>query len=160
MGKINYGRVVLGGIVGGLVAGFLDWFLNGVLMGKHWDNAARALNRPTAFSGEVFFIWLFLGYAIGGILLVWLYAAIRPRFGAGMRTAIYAGLFVWALAGALPNITSAVTGIFSLRVMLYATGGGIVELIVGALIGAALYKEAETDSAQYLVPGSAPQATH
>jgi hypothetical protein len=26
MGKINYGRVILGGIVGGIVAGFLDWF--------------------------------------------------------------------------------------------------------------------------------------
>jgi hypothetical protein len=26
MGKINYGRVILGGIVGGIVAASLDWF--------------------------------------------------------------------------------------------------------------------------------------
>ena len=34
MGKINYGRVILGGIVGGIVAGTLDWFFNGVLLGQ------------------------------------------------------------------------------------------------------------------------------
>jgi hypothetical protein len=33
---------------------------------------------------------------IVGILLVWIYAAIRPRFGPGMRTATKAGLVVWA----------------------------------------------------------------
>ena len=30
-----------------------------------------------------------------GLLLVWLYAAIRPRFGPGPRTATYAALVVW-----------------------------------------------------------------
>ncbi|HSE60477.1 MAG TPA: hypothetical protein VLA99_17380 [Nitrospiraceae bacterium] len=28
---------------------------------------------------------------------LWLYAAIRPRFGAGPKTALYAGLGVWVL---------------------------------------------------------------
>ena len=48
MGKINYGRVILGGIVGGIISGFLDWFLNGVLMGKLWKDAMKSLNRPNA----------------------------------------------------------------------------------------------------------------
>jgi hypothetical protein len=142
MGKINYGRVILGGIVGGIIAGFIDWFLNGVLMGQLWEDAMKSLNRPNAFSGAFLFC-LFLTYSIGGILLVWVYAAIRPRFGAGVRTAVYAGLVAWAFAGLLPNMMNAVTGLYSPRLMLYSTLGMIVELVVGAIAGAALYKEAE-----------------
>jgi hypothetical protein len=154
MGKINYGRVVLGGIVGGIVAGFLDWFLNGVLMGQHWANAVKSLNRPNAFSGT-FLVCLFLVYSIGGILIVWMYAAIRPRFGGGVRTAVYAGLVAWALASLLPGTMDAVEGLYSPRLMLYAIGAGIVEIVAGAIIGAALYKEEAT--AAY--PVAAPQAT-
>ena len=33
-----------------------------------------------------------------GIAAVWLYAAIRPRYGAGPRTAVIAGLAVWVMA--------------------------------------------------------------
>jgi len=142
MGKINYGRVILGGIVGGIIAGFIDWFLNGVLMGQLWEDAMKSLNRPNAFSGAFLFC-LFLTYSIGGILLVWVYAAIRPRFGAGVRTAVYAGLVVWAFSGLLPNMMNAVTGLYGPRLMLYSTLGMIVELVVGAIAGAALYKEAE-----------------
>jgi hypothetical protein len=140
MGKINYGRVILGGIAGGLIAGFLDWFLNGVLMGELWTDAMKSLNRPNAFSGA-FLPLLFLVYCVGGILLVWVYAAIRPRFGAGVRTAVYTGLVIWALGDLLPNIMSAVQGMFTPRLMFYTTLAGMVELVAGAIVGAALYKE-------------------
>ena len=69
MGKINYGRVILGGIVGGLVAGFLDWFFNGVLMSQLWADAAKTLNLN--LNGPAFFFMLFLVFILGGILMVW-----------------------------------------------------------------------------------------
>jgi hypothetical protein len=141
VGKINYSRVILGGIVGGLIAGFLNWFLNGVLMGQLWEDAMKSLNRPNAFSGA-FLVCLFLAFSIGGILVVWVYPAIRPRFGPGVRTAVYAGLVVWAIAS-LPNMMHAVTGLYSPRLMLYSTLAGIVQTVVGTIAGAALYKEAE-----------------
>lgn len=156
MGKINLGRVVLGGIVGGFVAGFLDWILNGVLMGQRWADAMKSLNRPTAFTGT-FLVSLFLVFCIGGIVLVWLYAAIRPRFGAGMRTAVYAALTVWSF-GALTNVIDAVTGLYGRRLMLYTTFAYLVELIVGALIGCSLYKEAESTAADYPATAQTRQA--
>ena len=86
MGKINYGRVILGGIVWGIVAGFLDWFLNGVLVGQHWGQRHRRRSTGrTPTPEERFLFWLFLLYSVGGIVLVWVYAAIRPRFGGGVR---------------------------------------------------------------------------
>ena len=108
-------------------------------MGKLWEDGMKSLNRPDAFSGAFLFC-LFLVFGIGGILLVWVYAAIRPRYGAGVRTAVCAGLVVWAFA-VLPNMMNAVTGLYSRRLMLYSTLAGIVEIVVGAIVGAALYKE-------------------
>jgi hypothetical protein len=155
MGKINYGRVILGGIVSGIVATLLDWFSNAVLLGHLWDDAMKSLNRPTAFSGTFLggFIVLEL---VGGILAVWTYAAIRPRFGAGMRTATYAGLLIWALAGVLPTTMNVLTTTMGRRLGLYTTLLGLVSSVVATVAGAALDKEAESTAAY---PAAAPQAT-
>ena len=78
-----------------------------------------------------------------GIVAVWIYAAIRPRFGAGPRTAIYAGLAVWVVGALLPNLSfMCFGGLFSRHLTLYTTLGALVELVAGTVAGAALYKEA------------------
>lgn len=142
MGNINYGRLILGGIVAGIVGGFFNWFLNGVLMGQRWADAMKSLNRPDAYSGA-FLLCLFLAFGVGGILLVWVYAAIRPRFGAGVRTAVYAGLVVWGLTSPLRNAMQVVTGLFGAGLMLYATVADLVGILAASIAGCALYKEAE-----------------
>jgi hypothetical protein len=159
MGKINYGRVILGGIVGGIVAGTLDWLVNGVWLGQRWADNMTFLHHPDAFSAPAFLFYVYLIVIAGVILSVWMYAAIRPRFGAGVRTAVYAGLVTWALSILLPNVwLGYVTGIFGRRVTLYSTLGGLVEAVVGTIVGAWLYKEAESTPAGYPVAAEARQA--
>ena len=53
MGKINYGRVILGGIVGGIVEGTLDWLVNGVWLGQLWADNVKFLHHPDAFSRQL-----------------------------------------------------------------------------------------------------------
>jgi hypothetical protein len=155
MGKINYGRVVLGGIVAGIVAMLLDWFSNAILLGQLWANTMKALNRPILLSGPVAF-GLFLVEIVGGIAAVWTYAAIRPRFGAGVRTAAYAGLLSWVFV-CLPSTANVLQGIFGLHFWLYSTLlASLVSSLISTIIGAALYKEAES-TATY--PAATPQAT-
>jgi uncharacterized membrane protein len=146
MGKINYGRVILGGIVGGIVGATLDWFLNGVLLGQLWIDTARALNHPDAFSTApvAVLVGLFLLFVVGAVLMIWLYAAVRPRLGGGVRTAVYVGLVAWTFAKLLPNTFWVLAGIFGRRIMFYDTLAGIVEIVAGTVVGAALYKEAES----------------
>ena len=77
-----------------------------------------------------------------GIVLIWIYAAIRPRFGAGVKTAICAGVAVWFVGTLLPNLGFMwVTGLFSRQLTAYTTAGALVEIVVAAIAGAALYKE-------------------
>ena len=44
----------------------------------------------------------------------------------------------------LSNWSWALTGFFSRRLLFYNMLAGMVELVVGAIVGAALYKEAES----------------
>jgi hypothetical protein len=154
MGKINYGRVVLGGIVAGIVATILDWFSNTVLLGQLWAAEAKSINRTISISGPVAF-GLILVEFVGGIAAVWTYAAIRPRLGAGGRTAAYAGLISWIFVS-LPVTANALQGILSPRAWFYSTLLGLVSSIVSTVAGAALYKEEATVA----YPAAAPQATH
>jgi hypothetical protein len=140
MGKINIGRVILGGIVAGIVSDALGYLVDGVLLQQRWSDGLGVLARPDFTSTQI--LWFNLLGLATGIVLIWIYAAIRPRFGAGPVTAIYAGLAVWLLAILIPNVGfMVVAGLFSKHLALYTTSGALIETLAGALAGAALYKE-------------------
>jgi hypothetical protein len=59
-----------------------------------------------------------------------------------VKTAVYAGLAVWAVGVLVPNLSfMCVSHLFSHHLTLYTTLGGIVEMVVGTIAGAALYQE-------------------
>jgi len=141
MGKINMSRLILGGIIAGIVADALGYLVDGVMLAPRWAAGMKALGHSEFSPNQ--WIWFNLLGLVGGIVAVWIYAAIRPRFGAGPRTAIYAGLAVWVVGALLPNLSfMCFGGLFSRHLTLYTTFGALVELVVGTVAGAALYKEA------------------
>jgi hypothetical protein len=140
MGKINVSRWLLGGIAAGIVGDIIATLVDGVWLAKRWSDGMTALGRTP---GSHEWIWFDLLGIAAGLTAVWIYAAIRPRFGAGVKTAIYAGLAAWILAVVIPNSSfMCVTGLFSKHLALYTTIGGLFEYVVGTVIGAWLYKEA------------------
>jgi hypothetical protein len=59
-----------------------------------------------------------------------------------LPTAVRAGVAVWILGVLVPNASFMyVGGLFSRHLTLYTTLGGLVEVVVGTIAGAALYKE-------------------
>ena len=141
MERINMGRVILGGIVAGIVADVLGSLVDGVLLAPQWAEGMKALGRPE-FSVSQIVGFNILGLAYG-IFAVWLYAAIRPRYGAGPRAAACAGLAVWVAGVLLPNAGfMGAAGLFSANLTMMTTLAAIVEWVAAALAGAALYKEA------------------
>jgi len=140
MAKINMGRVLIGGIVAGLVADVLGYLVDGILLAPQWAAGMKALGHANFSSNQ--WIWFNLFGLVGGIVLIWVYAAIRPRFGAGVMTAVIAGLAVWVLGSLLPNLSFMwFAGLFSHHLTVLTTLGGIAEIVVGAIAGAALYQE-------------------
>lgn len=146
MDRINTGRVILGGIVAGIVGDILGYLVDGVILAPRWTAAMQALGKPD-FSTKQIIAFNLVGLAYG-VFAVWLYAVMRPRYGAGPKTALLAGLAVWVAGVLLPNATFMVaTKLFPRDLAAMTTLGGIVEWAAAILAGASLYKE-EAESAR------------
>jgi hypothetical protein len=141
MGSINVGRLILAGLVISIVINVGEAVVNGWLMGPQWNDALTSLGRPGLGLGQIL-TFNVLGLIVG-LAAAWVYAAARPRFGAGPRTAIYAGLLVWLLAYAMEYATMAVMAIMPPGLMATVSATSLVEVVIATLIGAAVYKEAE-----------------
>ncbi len=103
MGKINWTRVLIGGLIAGVVGNVFMFAVWGPLVGRSLSVALLALGHPmqeTAGANVLMVVVMFLS----GILVIWFYAAIRPRYGAGPRTAALAGVAAGLLMGVLPDI--------------------------------------------------------
>ena len=138
VGKINWPRVILGGLVAGVVINVFEFLLNGVILAKDMEAAMSALGRQVSGGAlAMFTVWGFLV----GIFAIWLYAAIRPRYGAGPKTAVCAGAAVWGLGYLLAAVTPIALHLFPRRLMAVGLAVGLVEAIVGTLAGAWLYRE-------------------
>jgi hypothetical protein len=85
-------------------------------------------------------VFIALGFVVG-IVTVWVYAAIRPRLGAGPKTAICAGLTVWALSSLYSAVGQLPLGIVPTRLILIVAVWELVQTPIAAVAGAWLYKE-------------------
>jgi hypothetical protein len=142
MGRINWSRVVLGGLLAGLVLNVVDWLVFGVWLGKDYAAAMQAHGNQGSMNSLIgWFVFLDFVY---GITLVWVYAAIRPRFGAGVKTGIIAGFAVWFLIAFLHALGEAPMGLLPQRLYTLSTIAALVEMPIATVIGAYLYTEPTT----------------
>jgi len=140
MGKINLQRVVLGGLLAGLVLNVVDFVLYGVVLADEMNAAMQALGKsPIGNSAVGWFVTVDFLY---GIALVWAYAAIRPRFGVGPRTAVYAGLFMWVVIGLLHALGDMPMGLWPQKFYVIGVLVALVQLPAAAVAGATIYREA------------------
>ena len=139
MGRINTGRVVLGGLVAGVVANALDFVINEYLMKEEGADMAQRLNLSEATLQSSVMAWIVVDF-IWGLLLVFAYAAFRPRFGPGPKTAIVSGVTLWfavcIMFGGLMSM-----GIFTLPGFIKYSALTLVSSLSASLAGAAIYKE-------------------
>jgi hypothetical protein len=139
---INHGRVLLGGLVAGVVMNASEAALHGGLLGA---DAVELFKRfGLADTTQPWQMAALVGVTfVLGVASVWLYAAIRPRFGPGPTTAICAGLAVWVLAHLWSGVYlgAGYTGLITPRLAWVPVVWGLVEAPLGTLAGAWLYRE-------------------
>ena len=140
MGRVNMGRVLVGGLIAGIVINASEFVLNTYVIADDMNAAMKAMNLPAMDARQIPW-FVVLGFLLG-IVTVWLYAAIRPRFGPGVATATYAALAVWFLAYADPSAFMIVLHLFPTRPMLITLCWGLPEIVVAAIAGAWAYTEA------------------
>lgn len=138
MKKINLARLILGGILAGTIVNLSEWALHDMVMKEQFRSALGSLGRQNPEDLGTVIWWNVWGYVLG-ITAIWLYAAIRPRYGPGAATALRAGVAVWILSCVLMTITMANLRLFPFMPMAFIWS--LVGDVIGTLAGAAVYKE-------------------
>jgi hypothetical protein len=138
---INPSKVLVGGIIGGIVANVIDFVSSTYVLGDMQKAAMTKLNPAlavnpsgTQIAGLVVldFVWLFAN--------IWIYAAIRPRFGPGPKTAAYAGIVSWVIGSTVAGFFGLI-GIFGLNLFLASSLVALINSIVSTMVGARFYTE-------------------
>ena len=138
--NINLSRAILGGLVAGLVLNIGEFLLNDFVLGSQMREFFARLRLPDP--GASFMVVAVLLTFVLGIVIVWIYAAIRPRLGPGPKTAICAGLLAWFCIYVYSGIINGMIIQVPTNLMLIALVWGVVQYSLAAIAGAWLYKEA------------------
>jgi hypothetical protein len=138
--RINWSRVILGGLLAGLIVNVCEFLVNSLILGNEWAAAMKALNKSAEMETGTSVVFLLWGFLIG-IYALWLYATIRPRLGPGPRTAVFAGIAVWVPASLLAMMAPAALHLFPCRLIANGVALDLVAMVVATVVGAWLYKE-------------------
>lgn len=140
MEKTNWKRVLIGGLLAGVVLNVLGYGAWALFLGGRWSAALEALGHPLHQTiGSL--VTLVVLYLVLGILAVWLYAAIRPRYGPGPKTATLAAFAFWLLSGLFPTLSWGSMRLFPASLLTIDVLTYLVAVIVATLLGAWVYKE-------------------
>jgi len=139
---INTGKVLIGGVVAGVVMNAVDFVTNMFIVGERMKAETDAFKPGLSdqmMSTNTMISYIVMDFALG-IALVWTYAAIRPRFGPGIKTASYAAILFWILAGIFLSgylhMGMMSTGLWFTFALL-----GLVNFLLSAWAGAKFYTE-------------------
>lgn len=98
MSRINAGRVLIGGLLVGLLLNISEMILHRAVLAPQWRLFREKTFGASETAGMVLALFLL------GIATVWVYAALRPRFGPGVKTAVVTGITVWVFVSLFPSI--------------------------------------------------------
>ena len=143
MGKTNYGRLILGAVVAGVIYFVCDGTIHGALLGQyHMAAVTRVTPNPTADNTSYIYFALFdLGK---GLVAMLIYLAARARCGPGPKTAVWAGLVAWLAVEVLPSIEWMPFPFYEKSFFVKVMALELLPMVLGAVIGAWLYKDAVT----------------
>ena len=138
MSRINVPRVLIAGLAAGLVANVFDFGIGLLLEDEQIAQAQRLGLDPGDLQASIP-VWIVVDF-IYGLLIAFTYAAIRPRFGPGSKTAIIAGgvLFL-AITSVLTGFMS--MGMFMQDVFMKSAALQLISTLAASLTAGALYRE-------------------
>ena len=139
---INTRKVIVGGVAAGVVVGAVDYVVNGILLAEQNEAALNALNPDLVanMEGGAFIAIGIVLSLVFGILIAWTYALMRPRYGAGAKTVVFAAIQIWCVITLIFAGMSFV-GMFTWNYFALGTVIGAVELLIGTNVAGYLYTE-------------------
>jgi hypothetical protein len=141
---INTKKVIMAGLAAGVVVNIVDYVSNGVIFADRMRAESNAFkpglgDMMAQMSGSVIAQYVVMDFVIG-FLLAWTYAAIRPRFGAGPKTAVYAAIVFWVFGAIVASGYKMMGSMSSGLWWSYMVVWGVA-LLLGSLAAGMVYSE-------------------
>ena len=146
MTRINWFRMLSGGLIAAIIVFMTDGFLHERLLSADWKAVYDNLGAVPPEHGP--HILPFVVFELGrGLVSIFLYVMMRPHFGPGPQTAALAGVVTWIAFSVTGPAQFIPLGFFSNALWAKAMVFQLVTSILAAIAGAALYKDAFTSPA-------------
>jgi len=130
-------------LAGGVVAGAVIWVLEGASSMLYFDDMQAALQTHGLAMEMTPAVWA-LTVAVSlilGLALVFFYAAARPRFGPGPKTAAIVAVALWFGSTLLSLLGYHMLNLYPVTMLGTWALVGLIELIVAAMVGGSIYRE-------------------
>ena len=141
---MNPKRIIIGGLLAGAV----------IILGEIVRQAVMTPAGPTSGASMPTGVFILRGASLGMFCLL-LYAAVRPRLGAGVKTAVTVGILVFLVGTLFPPFGLTMQAFAPARLLLESIIWNAIQLPLATVAGAWLYREGapEHDPAQLALGG-------
>lgn len=120
--------IIKGGLVAGVLINVSEFVLNTMVVPVETEAAGSML------------FWVVYAFVLG-LFVAYMYALVRPRWGAGPKTGACAGIMVWLLHTLLPMSGAANMGMFEFSIV--GVVWTLVEMSAAGYLAGMLYTESE-----------------
>ena len=139
MERLNWSRIVLGGLLAGVVWGVL-YAIVLPLVGREFVTSLPGFRGHYPGNTATMRAIVSMGPVLVGISTMWLYAAIRPRYGPGPKTAMLAGFALWFF-GSVVDVEWAALGAVPVGAVVGPVAASLPIVLLAAAAGAWVYNE-------------------
>ena len=141
---MNTKRILLGGLLAGAV----------IIIGEIVRQAIMTPAAPASGGSMPAGVFLLRGASLGVFCLL-LYAAVRPRLGAGVKTALTVGILVFLVGTLFPPFGLTMQAFAPARLLLETIIWNAFQLPLATVAGAWVYREgaSDQDAAQLVLGG-------
>ena len=142
MSKINWTRLIIGGLVAATIMFFTDGFFHEKVVIADWQAVYAGLRaaEPEPHGANLAYFAIFeLGR---GLISLLLYVTMRTHFGPGPKTAVLAAVAGWIAFSLTGPAQFIPLGFFSTALWVKVGAFHLVTSILATLAGAAIYKDA------------------
>ena len=141
MSRINWARLMIGGVIAALIAFLTDGVFHEHVVSADWKALHDALGIPElkhSALGVLYFAVFELGR---GLVSIFIYVMMRPHFRPGPRTAVLAGIVAWIAFSVTGPAQFIPLGFFSNTLWIKVAAFQLVTSVLAAVAGAAVYKD-------------------
>ncbi len=131
--------ILIGGLIAGVIISVTDIAMFGAVLKAPMERAMKVLPKPRILDWQI--PWYISLDFVAGIAIIWLYGALRPRYGAGAATAAKAGMIGWFFASLWITLNQWPMNLMPLNLTVIIVAVALVQWTLAAVLGARFYKE-------------------